>query len=370
MMVGKIDVSRFINKATVTETIEEYVPQHQFSDFAIHHKLKENIAKKGYIQTTPIQDKAIPHVLDGKDVVGIANTGTGKTAAFLIPLINKVFHDKKQKVLIMVPTRELAVQIQEEYAGFSKGSGLRSVTCIGGASIMMQIRDLRSPHNFIIGTPGRLKDLIERKRLNLSDFHNLVLDEADRMVDMGFIQDIKYLLSLMPADRQSLFFSATISKEISGLIHGFLRQPVTVSVKSGDTSANVEQDIIRVTKTNKLEVLCELLKKPEFTRVLIFGKTKRGVEKLTVALQKLEYKAESIHGDKPQSKRQRALEQFKKGMVRILIATDVAARGIDVSDVSHVINFDMPQTYEDYVHRIGRTGRANKKGFALTFVEA
>lgn len=369
MMVGKIDISRFINKAVVTETIEEYIPEHHFSDFDIHPKLKENIAKKGYVHTTPIQDKAIPHVLEGKDVVGIANTGTGKTAAFLIPLINKAFHNRDQRVLIMVPTRELAVQIQEEYDGFAKGSGLRAVTCIGGASIMMQIRDLKTPCNFIIGTPGRLKDLIERKRLSLSSFHNLVLDEADRMVDMGFIQDIKYLLSLMPAERQSLFFSATISKEISSLIHGFLRTPVTVSVKSGDTSANVDQDIVRVTKTNKLETLCDLLKKPDFTRVLIFGKTKRGVEKLTVSLQKLGYKAESIHGDKPQSKRQRALQQFKKGEVRILIATDVAARGIDVSDVSHVINYDMPQTYEDYVHRIGRTGRANKKGSALTFIE-
>ena len=369
MMVGKIDISRFINKAVVTETVEAYVPEHHFADFDIHPKLKENIAKKGYVHTTPIQDKAIPHVLEGKDVVGIANTGTGKTAAFLIPLINKAFANRDQRVLIMVPTRELAVQIQEEYDGFAKGSGLRAVTCIGGASIMMQIRDLKTPCNFIIGTPGRLKDLIERKRLNLSSFHNLVLDEADRMVDMGFIQDIKYLLSLMPADRQSLFFSATISKEISGLIHGFLKSPVTISVKSGDTSANVDQDIIRVTKTNKLEVLCDLLKKPEFTRVLIFGKTKRGVEKLTVALQKLNYKAESIHGDKPQSKRQKALQQFKKGEIRILIATDVAARGIDVSDVSHVINFDIPQTYEDYVHRIGRTGRANKKGSALTFIE-
>ncbi len=189
------------------------------------------------------------------------------------------------------------------------------------------------------------------------------------MVDMGFIQDIKYLLSLMPAERQSLFFSATISKEIAGLINGFLRSPVTVSVKSGDTSASVDQDIVRVTKTNKLETLCDLLKKPEFTRVLIFGKTKSGVERLTVNLQKLGYKVESIHGDKPQAKRQRALMQFKKGDIRILTATDVAARGIDVSDVSHVINYDIPQTYEDYVHRIGRTGRANKKGHALTFVE-
>lgn len=369
MMVGKIDVSRFINKAPVIEVADEYVPDHHFSDFDIHPKLKENIAKKGYISTTPIQDKAIPHVLEGKDVVGIANTGTGKTAAFLIPLINKAFNNRSEKILILVPTRELAVQIQDEYDGFAKGSGLRAVTCIGGANIVAQMRDLRGPHSFVIGTPGRIKDLIERRRLNLSEFHNLVLDEADRMVDMGFIQDIKYLLSLMPADRQSLFFSATISKEISALIHGFLKTPVTVSVKMRDTAANVDQDIVRVTKTNKLEKLCELLNQPGFDRVLIFGKTKRGVEKLMLALQKLNYKAESIHGDKPQSKRQRALDAFKKGHVRILIATDVAARGIDVNDVSHVINFDIPQTYEDYIHRIGRTGRANKKGFALTFVE-
>jgi len=367
----KIDVSRFVNKAVSVEPEKEYVSKHQFSDFAIHPKLKENIVRKGFEKTTPIQDQTIPHILEGKDVVGIANTGTGKTAAFLIPLIHKIFHHKHERALIIVPTRELAQQILDEFQVFSKHSGLRAVLCIGGASMGFQIRDLRRIPSFVIGTPGRLKDLINRKALNISSFRNIVLDEADRMVDMGFIADIKFLLGLMPTERHSLFFSATISKEIEGLMKSFLRdQHITVSVKSRDTSANVDQDIIRVpSREKKLQVLHELLQRPEFSKVLIFGKTKHGVEKLSVMLSKMGHKVASIHGDKPQSKRQRALDDFKKEKINILVATDVAARGLDIPDVSHVINYDIPMTYEDYIHRIGRTGRANKKGIALTFVE-
>lgn len=367
---AKLDVSKFINKPVETHIVETFVPEHSFQDFQIDNRLKANISHKGYVQPTPIQDKSIPHILQGKDVVGIANTGTGKTAAFLIPLINKILTQRQEKALIIVPTRELALQIQEEFMSLVKGMQLHSVLCIGGASIGPQIYALKRNPNFIVGTPGRLKDLVQRKLIRLENFRNIVLDEADRMLDMGFIHDIKYLLGLMPKERHSLFFSATISPEIQNLIQSFLRNPITVSVKVRDTSANVEQDVVRIKDRNKkLEVLQELLNQREFDKVLIFGRTKHGVERLSVTLAQKGFKVESIHGDKSQSRRQRALNLFKKNVVKILVATDVAARGLDISGVSHVINYDIPATYEDYIHRIGRTGRADKRGKALTFVE-
>ncbi len=365
-----IHPSKFINKAVITETVEHFVPEHKFADFLIDERLKENIITKGYIDPTPIQDKSIPHVLRGEDIVGIANTGTGKTAAFLIPLINKVLTNQKENVLIVVPTRELALQIQDELKGFIPNMKLFSTVCVGGSSIGNQIRDLRFRNEFVIGTPGRIKDLIERKVLNLSHFKTVVLDEADRMLDMGFINDMKFMMALMPKDRHTLFFSATLSPEIEKLIHEFLKNPVRISVKTGDTSKNVDQDIVRVNSgENKLDVLHSMLLQPDFSKVLIFGRTKHGVEKLTKLLIARGIKAESIHGDKNQVGRQRALDNFKKDRAQVLVATDVAARGLDISDVSHVINFEIPATYEDYVHRIGRTGRAGKKGKAFTFVE-
>lgn len=366
----RIDVSKFINKAVITEEVEHFVPEHRFSDFAIDERLKKNIIKKGYIDPTPIQDRAIPHVLKGSDVVGIANTGTGKTAAFLIPLINKVIADAKEKVLIVVPTRELAIQIDQELKGFTPLMRIFSVVCVGGASIVPQIRDLRYHNNFIIGTPGRLKDLIERKCINLSEFNTVVLDEADRMLDMGFINDMRYMMDRMPKNRHTLFFSATLSREIEVLIKDFLKEPVTISVKTRDTSKNVDQDIVRVERgASKIDILHDLLAQNEFNKVLIFGKTKYGVEKLSVSLSQRGFKVESIHGDKNHSRRQKALGSFKNNQIKILVATDVAARGLDISDVSHVINYDLPATYDDYIHRIGRTGRGGKKGKALTFIE-
>ncbi len=365
----RIDVSRFINKSSVTEKVEEFVPTHSFMDFAIDPRIKHNIGRKGYTTPTPIQDKAIPTALLGRDVVGIANTGTGKTGAFLIPLLDKIVKDRKERVLIMVPTRELAVQIEDEYKGFSHGSGLLSVCVVGGASIGPQIRCLREDPYFVIGTPGRIKDLIERRVLDLSRFRTVVLDEADRMLDMGFIHDMRAILSLMPKERHTLFFSATLSHDIEKLIGDFLKDPVMVSVKSGDTASTVEQDIVRMNGKNKIDVLHDLLTQPEFSKVLVFGRTKHGVEKLAKNLTERGFKAESIHGNKNQTKRQKALSLFKSSHVQVLVATDVAARGIDVEDVSHVINFDIPTTYHDYVHRIGRTGRAGKRGKALTFIE-
>ncbi len=365
-----INPARFVNKAVITEEVEVFVPEHNFQDFNVEPTIKKAIASKGYITPTPIQDRAIAHVLNGSDVVGIANTGTGKTAAFLIPLINKVVLNRREKVLIVVPTRELALQIESELQGFTRGMRIFSVCCVGGASMGRQISQLRNQYNFIIGTPGRLKDHIEHGFIRLSEFKTIVLDEADRMLDMGFINDMRFVMAGMPKERQTLFFSATLSRDIDNLIYEFLRQPVRISVKTRDTAKNVEQDIVRMNGKDKLEVLRDLLvKKSEFCKVLIFGRTKHGVERLSRNLSQRGFKSESIHGNKTQSQRQKALNLFKNSYVQVLVATDVAARGLDIADVSHVINYDLPATYDDYVHRIGRTGRADKRGKALTFLE-
>jgi len=364
-----MDISKFVNKAVITETTPDFKPEHLFQDFNIDARLKANILKKGYKIPTPIQDRIIPHILLGRDVVGVANTGTGKTAAFLIPLINKVLLNRSEKVLVMVPTRELATQIDSELRDFAHNLTIFSVCAVGGASIGRQISGLRLSHNFIIGTPGRLKDLVERKALNLAPFKTVVLDEADRMLDMGFIRDMRYMLSLLSPNRETLFFSATISRDIEVLIKDFLKEPVSVSVKTGDTAKSVDQDVVRVGSRNKLDVLYDLLSQTDFSRVLIFGQTKHGVERLKNELVKRGFKSESIHGNKNQSKRQQALDLFKTNRLQVLVATDVAARGLDISNVSHVINYDLPATYEDYIHRIGRTGRAGKTGKALTFID-
>ena len=363
------DISKFVNKAVITEVIQDFKPEHQFTDFKIDERIKNNIVRKGYTLPTPIQDKVIPHILNNQDVVGIANTGTGKTAAFLVPLIDKVMRDRAQKIIIMVPTRELATQIEDELKEFTLMLSIFGVCCVGGAPIGRQLANLRRSNNFIIGTPGRLKDLVERKAINLAQFKTVVLDEADRMLDMGFIHDMKYMMARMDPVRQTLFFSATMSRDIEVLVKDFLKNPVSISVKTRDTAKSIDQDVIKVGPKNKIDVLSELLKQEDFSRVLIFGKTKHGVERLKDALVQRGFKSESIHGNKNQSKRQRALDLFKSNGLQVLVATDVAARGIDVSDISHVINYDLPATYEDYIHRIGRTGRAGKKGKALTFID-
>ena len=284
-----------------------------FKDFAVDERLKQNIIGKGYEIPTPIQDRIIPHILRGEDVVGVANTGTGKTAAYLVPLINKTLLNQREKILIVVPTRELAIQIETELCDFTKGMKLFSVCATGGAPIWRQINGLRYQNQFVIGTPGRLKDLITRKVLALSGFATVVLDEADRMLDMGFIADMKFMLSQMPKIRQTLFFSATISKEIEKLIKEFLKEPVMISVKTQETPKSVEQDIVYVTKgVDKIDTLHNLLNKAEFSKVLIFGRTKHGVERLSRTLSERGFKAESIHGDKQQSRRQKALKSFQR----------------------------------------------------------
>ncbi len=366
----KLDPTLFIKRAEDQSLVQEENVELNFDDFLLDPKLKRNILEHGYTKPTKIQEQAIPHILNGRDLIGMANTGTGKTAAFLVSLINKSYLDKSQRVLIVVPTRELAVQIGDEFKIFAKGTGLEMVTTIGGANIKRQTYALRHNPHFVIGTPGRLKDLIQRRNINLSLFQNVVLDEVDRMVDIGFIHDIKHIVALLPKKRQSLFFSATVDRKTEEILKAFVTNPITVSVKKTDTADSVEQDIVKINGgKQKIEVLHDLLIRPEFNKVIIFGRTKWGMEKLSKNLLTRGFRTLAIHGNKTQNQRQRAIDEFKSNKIQILIATDVASRGLDIDDVTHVINYDAPTNYEDYIHRIGRTGRAGKKGVALTFVE-
>ncbi len=365
-----IHPSKFVNKATISGAETPYEPTHTFADFPFHEVLHKNIAHKGYTTPSAIQDQSIPHTLAGKDVLGLANTGTGKTAAFMLPILNKLFTNPAPvSVLVLAPTRELAQQIDEQFQAFSHGMKLYSTLIVGGANIDRQIKQLaRRPH-VVIGTPGRVTDLIKRRKLVLDNVDTVVLDEADRMLDMGFVNDIRNIVSLTPAERQTLFFSATITPQIQKLMDEFLNEPEVISVRTADTSERVEQDIIVASsKEEKLEKLLELLTAKEFEKVLLFGETKFGVQRLADHLDNRGIASTAIHGNKSQSQRQRALRAFKNDHVKVLVATDVAARGLDIPNVSHVINFDQPATYEDYVHRIGRTGRGTATGKALTFV--
>lgn len=365
----RINPALFVRKAEPVAAVDTFVPSHAFADFPIDVRLKQNITAKGYVSPTPIQDKAIPYLLEGRDVIGIANTGTGKTAAFLIPLFQKVLVNPNEKVLIIAPTRELAVQIYDECISFARGLNIFAALCIGGASLKRQMFDLRRRPQFVIGTPGRLKDLEKQRALYFDSYTSIVLDEVDRMLDMGFIKDIKEIIIKLPSVRHSLFFSATIPESVKEIMNRFLRNPVTISVKTQESSNNVDQDVIRMQGRHKLDVLHDLLVQDGFEKVLVFGRTKHGAEKLAKSLDERGFKVAAIHGNKNQNQRQRALELFKKNKVQVLLATDIASRGLDIDDVTHVINYDLPESYEDYVHRIGRTGRANKKGTALTFLD-
>ena len=368
----RIDFSRFIKKGVHIEE-KPYVSTHTFADFPFNAQLYTNILRTGFIHPRPIQDQAIPTVLAGGDVFGMANTGTGKTAAFLLPLIQKIAKtkgkNKRETVLIMAPTRELALQIESDFKNLAFGFGMFSVACVGGLPIMKQIREIKMGVSFVIGTPGRLRDLIEKKVLDLSTCHSVVLDEADRMLDMGFRDEMVYIIGKTNKERQMLFFSATLSPEIKKLTEQYLKNPVFISVISGETAKNIDQDVVRFkTKEEKIEKLHEVLKKDGSDKVLIFREMKHSVDTLAKELSHAGFKVGAIHGDKRSRERIRILDDFKKDKINILIATDVAARGLDIPDVTHVINFDVPQTYDTYVHRIGRTGRSGKKGTALTFV--
>lgn len=350
--------------------VETYTPRHKFNDFAISENLKANISSRNFVTPTPIQDQAISLILDNRDLIGIANTGTGKTAAFLIPLIEKVSRDTHTRVLIITPTRELAMQISDELYGFTHNMKVSWALCVGGTNRQRQKYNLQRNPDFVVGTPGRLRDFSQSGGLRLAEFNIVVLDEADRMVDMGFIADVKYFIARLPEKRQSLFFSATIPPKVSDILRSFVKDPATVSVRTRDTVENITQEIVSVDNQHtKIERLHSLLIKEEFERVLVFGRTKWGVQRLSDELINRGFSAAAIHGNKTQAQRLRALEDFKCGRIAILLATDVASRGIDIPDVSHVINYDIPNSYEDYIHRIGRTGRADKKGTALTFIE-
>lgn len=360
--------SQFINKNPVEVKEEVFVPKHNFDDFGLFPDIVSSVTKQGIESPSPIQDLVIPLILEGKDVIGLAQTGTGKTAAFLLPLIQKTLTEKNQQTLILTPTRELALQAEAEFRKFSVGFKLFATTCVGGTSIQPQIRSLKRNNHFVIGTPGRILDLIDRGNLRTDKITNVVLDEADRMLDMGFIHDMRKILSGITKKRQTLFFSATMTAEAEKLVNDFMNSPISISVKKKDVTDSIAQDVVSYEHVHKFDTLLALLSKEEFKRVIIFGSMKHSVEKLSQELNQNGVKSESIHGNKSHGQRQRSLGAFKSGNARVLVATDVAARGIHVDDVSHVINYDLPNTFEDYVHRIGRTGRGTKRGQALTFV--
>lgn len=361
--------SQFINKNPVDAAPEVYTPTHtSFAEFGLSQNVLKTIEAMGISAPSPIQDQIIPEILKQRDVIGLAETGTGKTAAFLVPLIERILAGRENQILVLTPTRELALQIEDEFRKLSRGMRMYSVTCIGGVNIRPQMKALRHRNEMIIGTPGRVLDLINRGILNMEDVSTVVLDEADRMLDMGFIHDMRAILTTAPKDRSTLFFSATMTPAAQGLVSEFLNNPVTVSVKKKDVTDSIAQDIVPYSHTNKFDTLVSLLKQEEFRRVIIFGAMKHSVEKLSKELTQAGIIAESIHGNKSHGQRQRSLKKFKSGNAQVLVATDVAARGIHVDNISHVINYDLPGTFEDYVHRIGRTGRGSKKGMALTFV--
>jgi superfamily II DNA/RNA helicase len=369
--MSTFDVSKFINLNPAKPVTEApYQAKHTFNDFGLEKELAEAIAEMGLVTPSPIQDQVIPLILEGNDVVGLAQTGTGKTAAFLVPVINKTLKERGRQTLILTPTRELAIQVEQELRKLTPKMHIYSTVCVGGMNIRPQIMGLRRKNHFIIGTPGRVQDLIDRGHIKPGAFTTIIFDEADRMLDMGFIHDMRKILKDVPDERETLFFSATMSKSVEGLVHEFLKNPMTISVRKTDITSSVTQDVVRYEHHNKFDTLVTLLKTEDFSRVIIFGAMKHSVEKLSLELVHAGIKADAIHGNKSHVQRQRALKNFKDGRVQVLVATDVAARGIHVDNVSHVINYDLPGTYEDYVHRIGRTGRSDKSGKALTFVPA
>lgn len=364
-----IHSSRFIQSAKPA-TEPDYVPTHKFSDFALHPIIQNNLQAMGFSAPSPIQDQSIPVGLSGQDVVGLADTGTGKTAAFAVPLIHRLLTKNDARALILAPTRELAQQIEETCRRIAKGSGLSDALLIGGVPMGPQLRALRNKPRIVIGTPGRVKDHIEQRTLPIERFNLVVLDEVDRMLDMGFVRDIRNILHQTARQKQSFFFSATLDARVREILTEFSVEPVHVLVKSNDASRNVEQNIVPyATHDEKLEKLHNLLLQKPVVKTLVFDDTHRSVERLTKKLQARGFNADTIHGGKSQSQRQRALKRFRDNQVNILVATDVAARGIDVVDITHVVNYSAPQSYSDYIHRIGRAGRAGRVGHALTFVE-
>lgn len=366
----EIHSSRFINKAVAPAQEEAFVPTHTFADFGFNDRTTATLAHAGYTTPSPIQDQTIELGVAGRDIIGLANTGTGKTAAFLLPIITHIAADPRpMSALVLAPTRELAQQIDDEFRKFAAGQKLYSTLVVGGANMRRQINQIeRGPH-IVIGTPGRIKDLIDRNILRLATVNHFVLDEADRMCDMGFVRDIRMIESELPRERQTFCFSATMTDDVQAIVEEFMKDPLTVSVIKNETNDHIEQGVVHARdRAHKIDLLIELLQRDALEKTIVFCETKHFTQRLSDKLTESGLPSVAIHGNKSQGQRERALRDFKTGRVAIMVATDVAARGLDIPNVSHVINFDAPKQYEDYVHRIGRTGRAGNSGNALTFV--
>lgn len=348
-----------------------------FDDLQLIPPILSALKTEGYTTPTPIQKQAIPLILQGKDLLGCAQTGTGKTAAFAIPILQLLYENnkgakdpKRIKALVLTPTRELAIQIKESFDAYGKNTNIKNTVIFGGVPQGKQTEILRKGVDILVATPGRLLDLIQQRFVKLNDIEYFILDEADRMLDMGFIHDVKRILTLLPAQKQTLFFSATMAPAIIKLANSILHHPASVSVTPVSSTANtIQQSVCFVDKKNKNALLSHVLKEKSVRSALVFTRTKQGANKVTKYLIEKGITAEAIHGNKSQSARQTALQNFKNNTTRVLVATDLASRGIDVDDLSHVINFDIPNISETYVHRIGRTGRAGANGISISFCD-
>ncbi len=348
-----------------------------FEQLDIIEPILKALKSEGYTNPTPIQEQTIPIILNGNDLLGCAQTGTGKTAAFAVPIL-QMLHQKKQNktgyhhisALVLTPTRELAVQIHDSFTAYGKYTGIRQEVIFGGVSQHQQTLALRNGTDILIATPGRLLDLMNQGQIYLDHLEMFVLDEADRMLDMGFINDVKKVISRLPQQKQTLLFSATMPEQISSLANRLLYKPVKVEVTPvSSTAEQIDQAVYFLNKQDKFSLLLHLLNEQKVSRTLVFTKTKHGADRLSRELNKQSWRADAIHGNKTQNARQRALEDFKRGKLKVLVATDIAARGIDVENLTHVINFDLPNVPETYVHRIGRTGRAGAAGIAISFCD-
>jgi len=342
----------------------------EFSHFDLHPKLLKAVDGMGFIEPTPVQEKGIPPALDGRDLIGLAQTGTGKSAAFILPILHRLIQGEQGRVraLIIAPTRELAEQLADSIAELGKHTRVRYTTVYGGVRYGPQIKALHKGVEIVVATPGRLLDLMNRGDADLRHLEVLVLDEADRMLDMGFLPDIRRILRKLPGGRQTMMFSATMPYDIRRLAEEIMRDPVTVEIGARAPVETVSHALYAVAPPHKTEMLLEILRQTDTASVLVFTKTKHAARHVGLALEKARFSVNVIEGDMPQRKRQEALDGFRKGSVQILVATDIAARGLDISQVSHVINYDMPSSVDDYTHRIGRTGRAANRGDAFTLV--
>jgi ATP-dependent RNA helicase RhlE len=366
-----LDPRMMVNTSIKLREDKKDIQTRTFEELNLNPQLKSRIDKKGFVNTTEIQDKTFEIVAEGKSIIGIANTGTGKTGAFLIPIIDRLLSNKnKHKTIVLLPTRELAQQVEQEFKSLSKGLKIFSSCFIGGTSINKDVDKLRRLNHVIIGTPGRINDMINRRALKLHDFSKVVLDEFDTMLDMGFLQEVQKIINQMHKRNQTILFSATENPKQQNIIDNLVNQYEKVRVSEGKANTdNIYQEVIKPKDdTEKNQMLLDLLRKKEFKKVLIFSETKRQVSKLCRILKKFDVRVDEIHGDKSQQYRSKAIQKFKSGSIQVMVATDVASRGIDIDNITHVINYRVPSSRESYIHRIGRTGRAGKEGNAITFI--